>query len=92
MGFRKQWKLLSWINPSFRKTFLDSPSRSLAPLLIDPRVYLSISNFSNTSSDNFSSPRSSNGERQRIIMARYVDFWWMQLAWWRFLARFVHRA
>jgi hypothetical protein len=35
MGFRKQWKLLSWVNPSFRKIFLDSPSRALAPLLIN---------------------------------------------------------
>jgi hypothetical protein len=35
MGFRKQWRLLSWINPSFRKTFLNSPSWTLAPLFVD---------------------------------------------------------
>jgi hypothetical protein len=36
MGFRRQQRLLSRINPSFRKTFLDSSSRALAPLLIGP--------------------------------------------------------
>jgi hypothetical protein len=36
MGFRKQWRLLSWLNPFFRKTFLDSPSRALVPLLVNP--------------------------------------------------------
>jgi hypothetical protein len=35
MGFRKQWRLLSRVNPFFRKTFLDSPFRALAPLLVD---------------------------------------------------------
>jgi hypothetical protein len=35
MGFRKQRRLLSWINPSFKKTFFDSPSRALAPLFTD---------------------------------------------------------
>jgi hypothetical protein len=35
MGFRKQWRLLSRVNPSFRKTFFDSPDWALAPLLID---------------------------------------------------------
>jgi hypothetical protein len=35
MGFTKQQRLLSWVNSSFRETFLDSPSRALAPLLID---------------------------------------------------------